>query len=536
MKSYRQQKRKITEITGKQDELMGVSVKKSATGTARGHQKTTESITKPHLEPRIQLQVPSAKIKLQLFPINEQTRLGLEKDGYNPFLELTLSARKRISSVVRHLNTKWGSSSVAIGQLMVFPYNIKLEQVASCRRWTSNDNAITAWEVYVDVGSPSFFRLRYAWYSNRQHEIFHIPPKSSLLEAHTDSEGRRKGCSVLEISNYQKGKINESCETIQQLTNVNEALTSDVNELKTLDGSNDLPDDAMMRTDVPIYSTVPWDDNLTNLSIGGLLSEISLQGKISKSDLNSVNKSSMQPIGQISDVSIGGLLSEASLLRKVSNPSMKPESETSFQPIFLEFSDISIGGLLCEASLLSNKNKFEARIVEGGCVQTQSPWDDSLTTLSIGGLLSEASLQAKAGCNPELNESKSSLQLNAHLLDSYDSLNSARLNANSQIPKPSCNESSLSILDAEETCHAFPIQKLQPNREGTTSNGIASSTGCRNGTSSKQFQFPKVAKMNNETVLTKNSSCQELKMNPSPCTIGAFDENSSLWPVKHQEE
>ncbi|KAK4382329.1 TSL-kinase interacting protein 1 [Sesamum angolense] len=454
---------------------MGVSVKKSATGPVWGHHKTTESTTKPHSEPRIELQVPSAKIKLQLFPINEQTRLGLEKAP----------------------EYQMGQFKCGNGQLMLFPYNIKLEQVASCRRWTSNDNAITAWEVYVDVGRPSFFRLRYAWYSNLQHEIFHIPPKASLLEAHTDSEGRRRGCSrVLEILNYQKGKLDESCETIQQLTNVNEALTSDVNELKPLDGSYDLPDDAMMRTDVdPIYSTVPWDDNLTNLSIGGLLSEISLQG---------------------------GLLSEASLLRKMCNPSMKPESETSLQPIFLESSDISIGGLLSEASLLSNKNKLAARIVDGGCVQTQSPWDDNLTTLSIGGLLSEASLQAKAGCNWELNESKSSLQLNAHLLDSYDSLISAQLNANSQIPKPSCNESNLSILDAEETCHAFPIQKLQPNRGVTSSNGIASSTGCRNGTSSKQVQFPKVAK---SKYLTNEG-------NPA---LGAFDENSSLWPVKHQD-
>lgn len=83
------------------------------------------------------------------------------QDGYNPFLELTLSARKRISSVVRHLNTKWGSSSTVIGQFMLFPYNTKLEQLTSCRRWTSNDSAITAWEVYVDVGSPSIFRLRF---------------------------------------------------------------------------------------------------------------------------------------------------------------------------------------------------------------------------------------------------------------------------------------------------------------------------------------------------------------------------------------
>lgn len=86
--------------------------------------------------------------------------VDLLQDGYNPFLELTLSARKRISSVVRHLNAKWGCSSTETGQLMLLPYDTKLEQLASCRRWTLNDSAFTVWEVYVDVGSPSIFRLR----------------------------------------------------------------------------------------------------------------------------------------------------------------------------------------------------------------------------------------------------------------------------------------------------------------------------------------------------------------------------------------
>lgn len=41
MKSNRQQKRKITEITKKQDECMGVSAKRSANGTGWGNQKAT---------------------------------------------------------------------------------------------------------------------------------------------------------------------------------------------------------------------------------------------------------------------------------------------------------------------------------------------------------------------------------------------------------------------------------------------------------------------------------------------------------------
>ncbi|KAK6118425.1 hypothetical protein DH2020_047842 [Rehmannia glutinosa] len=472
------------------------------------------------------VEISSVKIKLQLFPINEQTCLGLEKDGYNPYLELTLSARKRISSVVRHLNTKWGSSSVAIGQLVLFPYNTKLEQVTSCKRWTLNDSAITAWEVYVDVGSPSIFRLRYGWCSDLQHCMFDIPPKSSLLETRTDSEG-------VEIPSHQEEKLEESCETNKNQINVNEALHSDVNEQKTLDVPTGFVDNES--TDVVrVHSSVLWDDNLTNLSIGGLLSEISMQGKINTSDPNSVNKSSMQPIGLISDISIGDLFSEASLMGKMGNPCMKLENESSLQPFFLASSDISIGGLLSEASLFSNKNKLDTQTMEAGHAQFQSPWNDSFTTLSIGGLLSEASLQDKAGGNPELKESKSSLQPNTPIPGSSDSLISAQLNAPLQIPKLSCDEPNLSILDAEETCHAFPVRKPQTDREATTSNERVSSGECSKGTSSKQFQFRMFDKMNNETGCPKDSSCRELKTSPLPHSLGALNEDSSRWPVRHQ--
>lgn len=99
------------------------------------------------------------KIKLQLFPIDEATLVGLEKDGYYPYLELTLSARKKVSSVLKHLNDKWGSSKIASGEPVLYPYNVA-EGLAR-RKWTLSDIDITAGEVYATIGNPSVFRLRY---------------------------------------------------------------------------------------------------------------------------------------------------------------------------------------------------------------------------------------------------------------------------------------------------------------------------------------------------------------------------------------
>lgn len=212
---------------------------------------------------------------------------------------------------------------------------------------------------------------------------------------------------------------------------------------------------------------------MTNLSIGGLLSEISLQGKINGSNPN---------------FSIGDLFSEASLMGKTNNP-IKLENESSLQPIFLTPSDVSIGGLFSEASLFSLKNKLDKQTMEAGQEQIQSPWDDTFTTLSIGGLLAEASLQAKAGGNPGPKESKSSLEPNACFSHAFGSFHS------SQMPKPSRHEPSFSILDAEETCQAFPIQKVQPGRNTTTSNAQVCSNGCSNGSNPKGSQFPEVAKV-----------------------------------------
>ncbi|KAG6386732.1 hypothetical protein SASPL_151905 [Salvia splendens] len=393
MKSYGPQKRKRVDTNINQDECISANVKKPANVTGQEPQSSPGShnmLGAPHLDHPIKLQVPSRKIKLQLFPINEQARLGLEKDGHNPFLELTLSARKRISSVVRHLDAKWSSSSAVTGQLMLFPYNTKLEQLKSCRRWTFNDSAIRVWEVYIDVGSPSIFRLRYVWVVVQSSAVCN----SSLLEAHTGSEDKNSSPRISVIPNHQEAQTNESCEILKIQGNADTILRSGVNELKASDALTGLVDDKVTTETDPVCSSVPWDNDMTMLSIGGLLSEISLQGKISGSHASSISKTHVQPIAPTSDLSIRDLLSQDSCLGKMRCPSMQQESESSLQPLFLGSSDVSIGGLFSEASLLAKLKKSSA---EASLAPLQSPWDDNFTALSIGGLLSEASLEANAG-------------------------------------------------------------------------------------------------------------------------------------------
>lgn len=63
--------------------------------------------------------------------------------------------------MLKHLNSKWGSSSVAIGDPMLFPYNIQLEKLSTYKQWTLNDIGISAGDVYAAVECPSVFRLRF---------------------------------------------------------------------------------------------------------------------------------------------------------------------------------------------------------------------------------------------------------------------------------------------------------------------------------------------------------------------------------------
>ncbi|KAI3981832.1 hypothetical protein MKX01_017249 [Papaver californicum] len=184
-----------------------------------------------------------AKIKLQLFPIDETTREGLEKDGHNPHLELILSKRKKISSVMNHLSSKWGSSSTVAGELMLFPYNICLNNLGEYKRWTLKDRN-TAADVYTAIGSPSVFRLRYGWFPHMERSGYFLSRTSSFFADYLQPEDLKKDSNMDGKTRHDQGNTQKENSKID----VGLSLSSSL-----------------------------WTDSLTNISIGGLLSEASLQ-------------------------------------------------------------------------------------------------------------------------------------------------------------------------------------------------------------------------------------------------------------------
>ncbi|XP_019177279.1 PREDICTED: uncharacterized protein LOC109172558 isoform X3 [Ipomoea nil] len=430
---------------------------------------------------------PSEKIKLQLFPINESTRLRLEKDGYNPFLELTLSAKKRIWSVIKHINTKWGNENGKWGKALLFPYDVNLEKLASYRRWSMEDTEISAREVYMSVNSPAVFRLRYGWFLDHQLEGFKMP----LLSTHSDSRRQSEG-----------------------------------NQLKA-DG---------------IYEPlVPWEDNLTNLSIGGLLSEVSLLGKIIKSDTESASQ--MQPFLAVSDFSVGGLLSEVSLQGKMNSGGLNSVKELDRQPLKL-VSGVDTGCLLSQATLqgeihdyIPPTQEFEMpRTMAGNNAQQQFSWVDSLTALSIGGLLSEASMQGMINnVNPNLSGNKSSLPQSSSTAASLGAFVATQLNSHLPDSKLQLDEPCTSFFDAEETCHAFPVRKVSPlSGMAVTASEAGSSMECQEGvrlTSEATAQDQSKTKLlpRSQGIVDEDSCNLALKGIKWNDSLGPFDLGQPVW-------
>ncbi|KAJ0258909.1 TSL-kinase interacting protein 1 [Hirschfeldia incana] len=190
----------------------------------------------------------SAKLKLQLFPIDESTRRSLEVDKHNPHLELTLSNRKKISSVLEHLNRKWGSSSCACGELMLFPYNARKETVALHQRWT-NDSFLSAAEVYSMLGRPSLFRLRYGWFVQDASGSFISQVPTSASHPSLVDNMNVDDANEVNMLLTESGPLSNRHSTVEQ-SNIVDHLSS----------GNAL-------------SAGAWADSLTNISIGDLLSE-----------------------------------------------------------------------------------------------------------------------------------------------------------------------------------------------------------------------------------------------------------------------
>ncbi|KAF8012032.1 hypothetical protein BT93_I0226 [Corymbia citriodora subsp. variegata] len=219
---------------------------------------------------------PLTKIKLQLFPIDEVTCLGLQKDGHHPYLELTLKARKRISSVLKHLQTKWGSSTIATGEPVLYPYSIQ-EARSSPDRWTLDDKHVTAGDVHAAIGSPALFRLRYGWFSNAGSKSLSqsselapaesLNPASFLTKSSDQHEGLQKGC---------ESNINNKCDERRKFEQADSEVTEAVGGVKNheimVDNLVDHPVDQMNTLECNEGSLGPsseiWTDSLTNISIG----------------------------------------------------------------------------------------------------------------------------------------------------------------------------------------------------------------------------------------------------------------------------
>lgn len=401
--------------------------------------------------------LPLEKIKLQLFPLDEATRNGLEKDGHNPYLELTLRARKKISSVLKHLNNKWGSSDVAVGEVMLFPYNIQLENLRSYKRWSINDNHISAGDVYADIESPALFRLRYGWFSELDSRIFKEPSKFTVLAAPCESQGLQKSFRIPLMDR----NMNIDCMNEVFKPNITSKIAdAGVAEKKPANSAVGCADEDENKS--LTHPEMPWDDSWTNLSIGGMLSDVSLLGKINNCD------------------------------------SKSKELKSNLQPIQLLSSDISIGGLFCEASrqgkiidneATSNGTKPNSQLTgdNNGIAPSPVISDNSFTTLSIGGHLSESSLQAKID-----SRNKSQLQPSQLISDSLDSFTFDGIRSQTQKSKPSTQASLTSILDAEETCHAFLFGKSSlPGKISAPLSVASTLTYCNNVFElNSQSEFP----------------------------------------------
>lgn len=417
------------------------------------------------------------KIKLQLFPINKSTRQRLEKDGCNPFQELTLSAQKKISSVIKHLNTKWSSTSLGLGELLLFPYDTYTENITSQKRWSSKDTNVSAGEVYAAIGSPAIFRLRYDWFSDLKLKTFEVPDSSQPSGMHSQSRGNKRifAAAMDSANDKVEGAKLKNEELIKPICN-NEHANVTENQNMALNIPVDHMVDEVRKQNVLSKMDNPWNDILTNLSIGGLFSEASMPGKIS----NSETKLDLQPPPFSSYFSTGNFPSEASSQGKISDFNLASK-ETS--------------GL---------KETSEC----GHHIESNFLWDFNCTNLSIGGFLSEVSLLEKLKKHDQRSEDKPSSQ---------DAFVAACINSQPEISKSSPHELHSSILDAEETCHAFPVRKASSGNENATT--LCGTAGPDN---SKSFRIP------SSSNAAEDQSSQQPKTTLFPRSRGVFNEDSSL--------
>ncbi|KAL3839686.1 hypothetical protein ACJIZ3_024277 [Penstemon smallii] len=218
----------------------------------------------------------STKLKLQLFPIDECTQKSLEMDDHNPHLELTLSTRKKISSVVEHLNRKWGNSRLLSEDLILFPYWAQRENLVGYQKW-NKDSTLCAADVYYLIGSPPVFRLRYGWFPKGG---FESATAQALSCANHNEQNVDMNIEKVQNAETEKpsGPLAEqmttltSSSTCLRINKIDSGGSVVVSSHGRETGALAVTKQVENMKDMA-FSAGDWADSLTSVSVGDLLSE-----------------------------------------------------------------------------------------------------------------------------------------------------------------------------------------------------------------------------------------------------------------------
>lgn len=274
--------------------------------------KTGSLMEAPASDAKLSARPPnhSGKIKLQLFPLYETIQEIMQQEKHNPYLELTLAPRKKMSSILHHLNTKWGSSQCAKGELMLFPNDTRLDTIGGSAKWTLKD-CCTAADVHVAVGCPSTFRLRYGWFGPDLNQQSSEPSLASAYSADKIIDSRPPDL----VFNEQKHMAGSD-------EFANHFVTpSIVDKINT----------SQMAENPSKVAQLSWLDSISNISFGALLSEAApSQDTKQPPSQNSICLQQIPATCDSFDAAIASLIArqQPSNQPKVLNPSLWEAEET----------------------------------------------------------------------------------------------------------------------------------------------------------------------------------------------------------------
>lgn len=439
-----------------------------------------------------------SKLKLQLFPMDEFTRKALEKDGHNPHLELTLKARKMISSVLQHLMQKWGRSTAASGELMLFPYNAQWKDLPNCQSWTLKETSASAGDVHAAVGSPTIFRLRYGWFSGRVLQISNAEPcqqpASSLSQMNVPQTCLQcQSKQAVKVRKLDVGRIktNSSFSNQQNMpgnacagvalngpqnSNMNKCTESNVPCCHVTTQAFQVYQDSAPSITLPldsVQSTVHMSTvkivkspGSPQRQLSSLPHETNMNGDTGVSYSESFPLESVKMSGDNCVDTVKGNQDPApSICCGMAEPTLKnivPEKSGGVPEFLSQISCSSWINVESNDGFLQRLWEEEETLKSNnGALLSTMDWVDSLTNISIGDLLNEAS-RTEHGNSYECHSVNSGArpQPFLHYMDSFDAAIAAQFPHSQEAVNIPVTHSESSIWDGEETRDAFAFQKV----------------------------------------------------------------------------